>query len=122
MLYQWEIGKEPIDKVIDSFWRVRSGTEAMREMAERLARGAQAEVDSLDALIAETASHWRLERIATVEKCILRLGCYELRFEQTPPVVVIDEWVELTKRFGEAESPGFVNGVLDAVMKRWKSA
>jgi len=122
MLYQREVTGEPIEQVIDTFWRVRSGTPPLREMAERLARGASAQAEEIDALIAETARHWRLERIASVEKCILRLGAYELRAEPTPPLVVIDEAIELAKRFGEAESPAFVNGLLDAIMKRWRSA
>lgn len=121
MLYQWEITKEPIDAVIEGFWRVRSGTAAAREMAERLARGAQRETASLDAMIEETARNWRLERIAAVDKNILRLGAYELTREATPPLVVIDESVEIAKRFGEAGSPAFVNGVLDAIMKKVKN-
>lgn len=120
ILYQWEISKEPIDGVIDAFWRVRSGTAAAREMAERLARGAGREAGALDAMIEKTASHWRLERIAMVDKNILRLAAYELKHEATPPLVVIDEAVEIAKRFGEADSPAFVNGVLDAIMKKVK--
>lgn len=120
ILYQWEITKEPIDEVIQGFWRVRSGTAAAREMAERLARGAQRETAALDAMIEETARNWRLERIAAVDKNILRLGAYELTREPTPPLVVIDESVEIAKRFGEADSPAFVNGVLDAIMKKVK--
>lgn len=121
ILYQWEITKEPIDAVIDGFWRVRSGTAAAREMAERLARGAQREAVALDSMIEDTATNWRLERIAAVDKNILRLGAYELTREATPPLVVIDESVEIAKRFGEADSPAFVNGVLDAIMKKHKA-
>ena len=69
--------------------------------------------------LAEAATHWRLDRIATVDRTILRLGAYELAAEEaTPAAVVIDEAVELAKRFGEADSPAFVNGVLDAIRKR----
>jgi len=118
ILYQWEVSREPIERVIEGFWRVRSGTPAAREMAERLARGAQAEARLLDQLIEENASNWRLERIAAVDKNILRLGAFELTREQTPPRVVIDESIEIAKRFGEADSPAFVNGVLDAIMKK----
>ena len=121
MLYQWEITSEPIDGVIEGFWRVRSGTPAAREMADRLARGAQAEAAALDAMIEESAKNWRLERLAAVDKNLLRLGAYELLREKTPPAVVIDEAVELAKRFGEKDSPAFVNGVLDAIMKKPKA-
>ena len=68
---------------------------------------------------AEAATHWRIERIAPVDRTILRLGAFELAEEKaTPAAVVIDEAVELAKRFGEADSPAFVNGVLDAIRKR----
>ena len=92
-------------------------------MAERLARGASARSEALDAQIAEAATHWRIERIAPVDRTILRLGAYELAEEAaTPAAVVLDEAVELAKRFGEADSPAFVNGVLDAIHKRVRGA
>jgi N utilization substance protein B len=89
-------------------------------MAERLARGAQAEVLALDEMIEHAATHWRLVRIAPVDKSVLRLGAYELLRGEAPGPVVIDEAVEIAKRFGEADSPSFVNGVLDAIMKKVK--
>jgi transcription antitermination protein NusB len=105
--------------VLDGFWRLRSGTPQMRAMAERLATGAQSRAADLDAGIAEAATHWRLDRIAPVDRTILRLGAYELEVEtETPAAVVLDEAVELAKRFGEVDSPAFVNGVLDAIRRR----
>ena len=119
LLYQREITDEAMDAAIDGFWRLRSGTPAMRAMAERLAKGAQSRVAELDEAIAAAATHWRLDRIATVDRTILRLGAYELVAEaETPSAVVLDEAVELAKRFGEADSPAFVNGVLDAIRRR----
>jgi len=119
ILYQWQITGEPMSVVLDGFWRVRSGTPAAKAMAERLSLGAQARAAVLDGQIAEAATHWRIERIAPVDRTILRLGAYELAEErQTPAAVVIDEAVELAKRFGEEDSPAFVNGVLDAIRKR----
>ena len=119
ILYQWQVGGEPIGQVLESFWRVRSGTPEARAMAERLARGTAARADTLDAEIAEAATNWRIERIAPVDRTILRLGAYELAEEDgTPAAVVLDEAVELAKRFGEADSAAFVNGVLDAIQKR----
>ena len=118
MLYQWDLTRAPMDEVAASFWRVRTSTEATKAMAERLARGAQAHAPRLDGLIAEAATNWRFERIAAVDRNLLRLGAYELDMERdTPPSVVIDEAVEIAKRFGEADSPAFVNGVLDAVRR-----
>ena len=118
MLYQWDLTRAPMDEVASSFWRVRTSTDATKAMAERLARGAQANATRLDGLIAEAATNWRFDRIAAVDRNLLRLGAYELDMERdTPPSVVIDEAVEIAKRFGEADSPSFVNGVLDAVRR-----
>ena len=119
MLYQWDVTREPMDGVCANFWRVRTTTDQTRAMAERLARGAQQDAETIDAAIAGAATNWRFERIAAVDRNILRLGVYELmREEATPPAVILDEAVEMAKRFGEAESPPFVNGVLDAIMRQ----
>jgi N utilization substance protein B len=118
MLYQWDITRASIDEVSRSYWQVRSTTDETRARAEALARGAHAHAERLDATIAKVASHWRFERIAAVDRNILRLAAYELLQEtQTPAPVILDEAVEMAKRFGEADSPAFVNGVLDAVRR-----
>jgi N utilization substance protein B len=119
MLYQWDVSGEPMDQVMKAFWRLRSTTGETRALAERLAAGAQACAPESDAAITGAATNWRFDRIAPVDRTILRLGTYELMKEGgTPPAVVLDEAVELAKRFGEADSPAFVNGVLDAIRRR----
>ena len=116
MLYQWDLTREPMDSVVGLFWKMRSSTEETKGRAERLARGAQGVVDSLDEAITKASTNWRFERIAAVDRNILRIGTYELMKEpETPASVIIDEAVEMAKRFGEADSPSFVNGVLDAI-------
>ena len=123
MLYQWDITREPMDRVAGLFWQVRTATPETKTMAERLARGGQAEVASLDEAITAASTNWRFERIAAVDRNILRIAAYELMKEpQTPSSVIIDEAVEMAKRFGEADSPPFVNGVLDAVMRKVRGA
>ena len=123
MLYQWDITREPMDRVAGLFWQVRTATPETRTMAERLARGGQAEVARLDEAITAASTNWRFERIAAVDRNILRIAAYELMKEpQTPSSVIIDEAVEMAKRFGEADSPPFVNGVLDAVMRKVRGA
>ena len=105
--------------VAEGFWRVRTTTDETRAMAERLASGTQAHLEALDEAITAAARNWRFDRIASVDKSILRLGAYELFNEpQTPAAVVIDEAIEMAKRFGEADSPAFVNGVLDAIRRK----
>src|SRR5215470_7957521 len=119
MLYQWDLTREPMDRVAGLFWQVRSSTDQTRAMAERLARGAQARCPRLDEEITRVSENWRFDRIAAIDKNILRLAVFELMEDQdTPSSVVIDEAVELAKRFGEAGSPPFVNGVLDAIKSR----
>lgn len=118
MLYQWDITREPMDRVATLFWQVRTTTDETRARAEQLARGAQRELERIDAAIAEAATNWRFDRIAAIDRNILRIAAYELMMEpHTPVSVVIDEAVEMAKRFSEAEAPGFVNGVLDAVKR-----
>jgi len=119
MLYQWDITREPMDRVAGLFWQVRTSTPETSAMAERLARGAHGEVARLDEAITAASTNWRFERIAAVDRNILRIAAYELMKEpQTPASVIIDEAVEMAKRFGEADSPPFINGVLDAVMRK----
>ena len=118
MLYQWDITREPMDRVAGLFWQVRTATPETKTIAERLARGGQAEVKSLDEAITAASTNWRFERIAAVDRNILRIAAYELMKEpQTPSKVIIDEAVEMAKRFSEADAPSFVNGVLDAVKR-----
>jgi len=116
MLYQWDMTGDNMSRVVEAFWNVRSTTESTREMADRLARGASREQEAIDKAITDASRNWRFERIAAVDKNILRLAAFELMHDlQTPSSVVLDEAVELAKRFGEKDSPPFVNGVLDAV-------
>lgn len=119
MLYLWDRTREPVARVANGFWRVRTTTDETRARSEALLRGTQGMVEQIDAAIAAAATNWRIDRIAAVDLCVLRLATYELMREpQTPAAVVIDEAVELAKRFGDAGSPAFVNGVLDAIRRR----
>lgn len=89
----------------------------VRDYAERLVRGVVEQRASLDALIQGISKNWRLERMGAVDRCLLRLGAYELRDlgGEVPRNVVINEAVELAKRYGSRESGGFVNGILDRI-------
>ena len=119
MLYQWQRGGEAPEAVAQAFWQVRTTTDETRAMAERLFTGTARHREGIDAAVPSTLSHGRFDRVADVDEAVLRLGAYELMHEpRTPGAVVIDEAVELAKRFSEAESPAFVNGVLDALKKK----
>ena len=83
-----------------------------------MAGGVIGDVDRLDAEVLEAAENWRLERIGTVERNILRLALHEMEVGTTPPAVVIDEAVKLAHWFAGPRAPGFVNGVLDALARK----
>ncbi|MCA9512031.1 MAG: transcription antitermination factor NusB [Myxococcota bacterium] len=96
--------------------------EAARAFAKELVTGVAQHRDALDALVREAARNWRLERMAVVDRNVLRLAAFELAFSDTPVEVVIDEAVQLAKRYGDDPSPGFVNGVLDGVARATRGA
>ena len=114
-------GRSPVSRwarVLEGFWRVAPARRRRRRWPSGW-RSARRRERRARRAIQEAATHWRLDRIAPVDRTILRLGAYELDCERgTPAAVVLDEAVELAKRFGEADSPAFVNGVLDAIRKR----
>jgi N utilization substance protein B len=92
--------------------------ESVRTFAVRIVEGTLAEMPQVDRLIADHAENWRIDRMAKIDRLILRMAVWELRHQaETPAAVVLDEAVELARTFGTDDSPGFVNGVLDAVRK-----
>lgn len=97
--------------------RLSPTTPKVQERALALADEVMRRLDELDGHIRRAAEHWRLERLAPVDRHILRLGVAELTDGQTPPRVVLDEAVRLARWFGGGKSPGFVNGVLDRVAR-----
>ncbi|HZS50567.1 MAG TPA: transcription antitermination factor NusB [Bryobacterales bacterium] len=127
MLFQWDQSRESPEQVIAGYWgglfsEEMHGEESPRrkpvdEFANELLRGAVKRVAEADALIRQYAEHWRLERMSAVDRNVLRLAIFELLQRQTPPPVVIDEALEIARRFSGEESVQFVNGVLDAVRK-----
>jgi N utilization substance protein B len=97
--------------------RLSATTPLVQERALALADAVTRRAAELDGHIQRAAEHWRLERLAPVDRLILRLGVLELAGGETPPRVVLDEAVRLARWFGGAKSPGFVNGVLDRVAR-----
>ena len=89
-----------------------------RDFALKLAAGTASELSKIDDLLAANAINWKISRMAAVDRNVLRLGIYELTRTDTPVSVILDEAIQLARRFGGESSPGFVNGVLDAVAKQ----
>ena len=122
MLFQWEVGRHAPSKVLASFLPAHKADPEVKEFARRLFEGTVAGATSIDGLLRRHAEHWKLERMAAVDRNVLRLALYELmHFPETPAAVVINEALELARRFSTAESVEFVNGVLDAVRKALSS-
>lgn len=123
MLYQWEVGQSDIEDVIRSFWSANlpgaeGASEATRTFAGQLVRTTVGSLDKIDPLITETAEHWRLSRMAALDRLILRLAIAEFLEGDTPRNVIINEALELAKTFSGDDSAKFVNGILDAVKKK----
>ncbi len=105
-----------VDQLISDFWREVGGDAEGRDFADTLVRGVAADLAAIDSMVGGASRHWRLERMARVDRNVLRLGAHELKSTpKVPRAVVIDEAVELAKRFGAGGSSVFVNGVLDRI-------
>ncbi|TAM84158.1 MAG: transcription antitermination factor NusB [Acidobacteria bacterium] len=119
MLFQWEVGKHAPAYVLQTFLQGRALAPDVDAFARSLFEGTVSEVSALDLTIAEHAINWRTERMPAIDRNILRMALYEiLHHPETPGTVVINEALELARRFASEDSVEFVNGVLDAI---WKS-
>ena len=116
ILYAWELQQgRPIPLVVSGVARLTGPEPRILDRAEELATRVVADIVALDKELIQAADNWRMSRIATVERNILRLGIHELRRGEVPPKVAIDEAVKLAHWFGGDRAAGFVNGVLDGV-------
>ncbi len=119
MLFQADIGRQTPDQVRATFWQAGGEVEPeVRAFAEDLFRVAQAEHQQIDALIAGHSAHWRLNRMPAVDRNLLRMAVAELvGFKSTPFPVVINEALEIARRYCAPESINFLNGVLDSIAR-----
>jgi N utilization substance protein B len=118
ILYQVDITRENPEDALGNFW-LGYGQEieaAIKDFTSELVKGTLANLAAIDQRISLCADNWQLERMAFVDRNILRMACYELLFrEDIPPKVSINEAVELAKRYSGPEAGKFVNGVLDKI-------
>lgn len=105
------------DQAYRGLARLTGPEPGVLDEARGMVDGVLAAREHLDRLAEEAADNWRLERVATIEKCILRLAIHELLVGATPPRVVIDQAIWLAQRFAGAKAPAFINGVLDRVAR-----
>lgn len=123
VLFEWDMRGEPVDRAIAHFYETLYSEESEKQpkpdkFMEELARGTVANAGQIDKTIESKSEHWRLERMAAVDRNILRLAIYELSLHNVPAPVVIDEALELARQFSSDESLSFINGVLDAVHRQ----
>ncbi|MGD0579890.1 MAG: transcription antitermination factor NusB [Bryobacteraceae bacterium] len=130
VLFLWDVRKLPIEEALQTFYSSLYCAEMEEDTGEdypvptepdpfmeSLARGVAGQSAEIDGLILQRAENWRLERMPNVDRNILRLAIYEMKQSDTPPPVVIDEALELTRRYSEEDAVPFINGVLDSVRK-----
>jgi len=118
LLFQEDLSGVDAAETKRLFWQSHPGDPDTRDFAEYLFDCAIQKKQTVDELITQHASNWRLERIAAVDRNVLRMAITEFLFTDTPRAVVIDEAIEIARKFGGEKSAEFVNGVLDAVMER----
>lgn len=125
ILYQWEVGKSSVDRAIDTVFELQwppdeaAPSEALRAFAAALARATVDGLAVLDTLIADTSERWRPERMAIIDRLILRMAACELQRDgATPAAVVINEALELARSFSGEDSVKFINGMLDGIRKK----
>jgi transcription antitermination protein NusB len=120
MLFAADVAETPPDEVVRTYWSELGDAdleEPAREFATRLAAGTLEHLLPLDERIRSRAEHWRIARMAVVDRNILRLAVYEFLFEPTPRTVAINEALEIARRFSTYEATQFINGILDAIKR-----
>ena len=121
MLFQWEMGKQEPARIEQGFWKNISAAESTRKFANQLFENAVARAEESDQVISEHAKNWRIERMPTIDRAILRLALAESQTTGTPVKVVINEALELAKKFSSEDAAPFINGILDAAVKSFEA-
>jgi N utilization substance protein B len=119
VMYELDVSGTPAEQALETFFKLYDDEESdaeTREFTERLVRGCAAQLEAIDTKIRDVSRHWRIERMARVDRNVMRLAVYELMaMDDVPRRVTLNEAVELAKRFGDENSASFVNGVLDRI-------
>ena len=120
MLFQFDMAGNPPDMIIATFEDLQKSKPNTREFAIRVFRGTIEMLEKIDEMITAQADNWRLSRMAVVDRNIIRMCVYEFLHEtDTPKLVIIDEGIEIAKKYGTQKSSQFINGILDGILKRY---
>jgi N utilization substance protein B len=116
MLYEFDVGKHSKNEILGTFWQMNDHPDKVGDFANELFEGTVERLDEIDAVIQRHTKNWRLGRMAVVDRNILRLAVFEfLSGNQTPETVVINEALEIARKYSTQESALFVNGILDSI-------
>ena len=116
MLYQAEITKDSIRYIQEGFWQANDAPETVKQFANLLAEGTTEHLTTIDPAIRSAATHWKIDRMPVIDRCLLRSTTYELLYLiDIPPAVSINEAIELAKKYSTEESPQFINAILDKI-------
>ena len=120
MLYQFDVSND-FEHLITEFWSNKDVPDDVKEFADNIVEGVVKNLHSIDNMLIQSAANWSIDRMALVDRNIMRIAAYELLFIKDIPVkVTINEAIEIAKRFGGEESSSFVNGILDKIIKDHK--
>ncbi|MGD2279400.1 MAG: transcription antitermination factor NusB [Candidatus Omnitrophota bacterium] len=119
ILYAWDISGEPVEEAHRKFWEnSKPEKDNIKEFSDFLVFGVKDNKNKIDEMIAQHATNWRIERMATIDRNVLRIASFELLFaSEIPPKVAINEAIEMAKKYGDKDSGKFVNGILDNINK-----
>ena len=122
MLFQWDITRDNIEQIAATFWTDQDEPAVVVDFARQLVTRTIEHVEEIDALIQRHAEHWRLDRMAVVDRNLLRLAVQEFLYgRDTPKPVVMNEAIEIARRYSSLESPPFINGILDSIKRELES-
>jgi N utilization substance protein B len=118
MLFAYDVVRSPCEVLTNDYWKELGETsidDKTRDFANQLVCGTLKELEAIDDRIRTRAEHWRIERMAIVDRNVLRLAVYEFIYQDTPGTVAINEALEIARRFSTYEATQFINGILDAI-------
>jgi N utilization substance protein B len=120
MLFQYDLSGNDPATILTTFEDFEKAKANTRDFAARIFEGTVRELETIDSMIVAQAENWRIERMAVVDRNIMRASIYEFLHEsETPKLVIVDEAIEIAKRFGNENSSKFINGILDGILKRY---
>lgn len=121
ILFRVEFENKQIEKTLDQYWKSKKASEEIKEYSTWLVNGVISDQAKIDNIIQQVSEHWRISRMALVDRNILRMAVFELLYEENiAPAIVINEAIEIAKKYSGEEAATFVNGILDAVRKDLK--